>query len=409
MGTLGALRAFLFAIPLLAKLALVVALIVGVPSLSRRAGVPAAVGLLLSGIVIGPHVLQIVGEQRPVANFFAELGKLLLMFFAGLEINLQMFRQTRSRSIAFGMLTTVIPLLFGTLVALQFSYQIVPAIVLGSLLASHTLLALPIIDRLGETRIEPVTVTVGATMFSDALSLVIFGVCVSTYQRGFSASALTLQLLQIGGFFIVVFFGVKRVGGWLLNKMEDDEDAYFVLMLAILAVAAYLADTINLPGIVGAFLSGLAVNAAVQDKPAKEKLEFIGKSLFIPIFFISIGFLIAPVVFVRSLIDNFALVLAVMAALVVGKWIAAEVAGRVFGYTAAARRTMWSLTLPQVAATLAAALVAFDTVDPSGARLIDQSLLNVILVLVLATSILGPVLTERFAPRLAADATVKKA
>src|SRR5262249_20545280 len=165
METLGALRSFLLAMPLLAKFALLVALIVGAPALSRRVGVPAAVGLLLSGIVIGPHVLQIVGEQRPVADFFAELGKLLLMFFAGLEINLQTFRQTRRRSIAFGMLTTAIPLLLGTLVALQFSYRLVPAIVLGSLLASHTLLGLPIIDRLGETRIEPVTVTVGATMF----------------------------------------------------------------------------------------------------------------------------------------------------------------------------------------------------------------------------------------------------
>src|SRR5262249_43555063 len=155
--------------------------------------------------------------------------------FAGLEINLQTFRQTRRRSIAFGTLTTGIPLLLGTLVALSFSYQLVPAIALGSLLASHTLLGLSIVDRLGETRLEPITVTVGATMFADTLSLVIFGICASTYQRGFSASALTLQLLHLGGFFVLVLLGAKYLGGWLLRKMEDDEDAYFVLMLAIVA------------------------------------------------------------------------------------------------------------------------------------------------------------------------------
>jgi Kef-type K+ transport system membrane component KefB len=409
METIAALRSFLLAIPLLAKFALFVAIIVGVPSLSRRVGLPAAVGLLLSGIVIGPYVLQIVGQQRPIADFFAELGKLLLMFFAGLEINLQTFSKTRTRSISFGLITTAIPLLLGTLVGLLFSYQLVPAIVLGSLLASHTLLGLPIVDRLGLTQTEPVTVTVGATMFSDTTSLVIFGICVSAFQRGFSASQLTLQLLEIGGFLLVILLGVKYLGAWLLRKVEDDEDAYFILMISIVAVAAYLADTINLPGIVGAFLSGLAINSAVQNKPAKEKLEFFGKSLFIPVFFISIGFLIEPVVFIKSLVDHFALVLGVVGALIVGKWIAAEVAGRAFGYTPAARQTIWSLTLPQVAATLAAALVAFDTVGPGGAHLIDQALLNVILVLMLATSILGPVLTERFAPRLAAEVAAKRA
>jgi Na+:H+ antiporter len=71
---------------------------------------------------------------------------------------------------------------------------------------------------------------------------------------------------------------------------------------------------------------------------------------------------------------------------------------------AAARMTMWSLTLPQVAATLAATLVAFDTRNPAGQRLVDSRLLNVVLVLMVTTSILGPVLTERFAPRLLKEA-----
>jgi len=178
-------------------------------------------------------------------------------------------------------------------------------------------------------------------------------------------------------------------------------------MFGIMAVAGVLAQTINLPDIVGAFLAGLAVNAAVHDKPAKDKLEFFGKAFFIPIFFVVTGFLIDPLVFAHSIIDNFSLVAAIIVALLAGKGIAAALAGRAFTYTPAARLTMWSLTLPQVAATLAATLVAFNTFDPAGQRLIDRRMLDVVLVLMLSTATLGPVLTQQFAPRMLEDSATK--
>src|SRR6516164_9900399 len=152
--------------------------------------------------------------------------------------------------------------------------------------------------------------------------------------------------------------------------------------------------------------SGLAVNTAVKNKPVKEKLEFFGNSFFIPIFFIVTGFLINPIAFYHSITTNFALAMSVIGALLLGKWIVAQIVGRVFAYTPAARKTMWSLTLPQVAATLAAALVAFNTFDPAGQRLIDTRLLNVVLVLMLTTAILGPVLTARFAPPMRVEAGI---
>jgi len=390
--------------PSLARFAIGMAIIVGVPPLSRRVGLPAVVGLLLSGVVLGPHVLGLFGEHAPIADFFAELGKLLLMFFAGLEIDIAQFQRERNKSIIFGLVTTSIPLLLGTAVGLLFGYQPVAAIVLGSLLASHTLLSAPIIVRLGETRLEPIAITFGATMLSDTLSLIVFAICVPIYQSGFSVSALVVQLVEIAIFVPLILIGLSRLGAHILKKVEDDEDAYFILMLAIVAVAGLLAQSINLPGIVGAFMAGLAINAAVHDKPAKQKLEFFGNSFFIPIFFIVTGFLIDPVAFFQSITTNFPLAASVVLALVIGKWIAAQLVGRAFAYTPTARMTMWSLTLPQVAATLAATLVAFDTRNPAGQRLVDSRLLNVVLVLLLTTSILGPVLTERFAPRLLKDA-----
>ena len=394
------LRDYLFTMPVLARFAVLMVLLVTIPRLSRRVNVPVPVGLLLSGVIVGPYVLDIFGTVRPVADFLAELGKLLLMFFAGLEIDLALFRRARHRSIALGIATTAIPLVLGTIVGLAFGYAAIPAIVIGSLLASHTLLGLSIVSRLGLGGLEPVTVAVGATVMSDTLSLVVFAICVSIYTTGFSPSGLALLLAEIAGYIALVLFGLSRLGAYVLKRVEDEEDAYFVLMLSIMAIAGVLADAIQLPGIVGAFLAGLAINASAQHAPASVKLQFMGKSLFIPIFFVVTGFLINPITFVYGIFDNFLLVASIIGALLLGKWIAAWGAGRAFGYSRNEQLTIWSLTLPQVAATLAATLVAHETLGAAGQRLLDDRMLNVVLVLVFATSVLGPVLTERFASRL---------
>jgi Kef-type K+ transport system membrane component KefB len=134
-------RDHLITLPALAKFALGMVMLVTIPRLCRRVHVPAAVGLLLGGVIIGPYVLGIFGTDRPIADFMAELGKLLLMFFAGLEIDLALFRRARNRSMTFGVTTTVVPLVLGTAVGFTFGYPTIPAIVIGSLLASHTCLA----------------------------------------------------------------------------------------------------------------------------------------------------------------------------------------------------------------------------------------------------------------------------
>jgi Kef-type K+ transport system membrane component KefB len=399
-GWLDWIRAQAASLPLLAKFAVGIGLIVVVPQLSRRLRIPAVVGYLICGVLFGPYGLDVVGTQRPIADFFAELGKLLLMFMAGLEVDLALFRRVRTRAIAFGVLTTWIPLLLGTAVAFAFGYHPLAAVVIGSLLASHTLLASSVISRLSLTKLEPMTVTYGATVFSDTCSLIVFAICVSTFERGFSVSGTALQLVEIAAFIVLVLFGLSRLGARILKRVEGDDSAYFAVMVGILAVAAVLAQAIQLPGIVGAFLSGLALNSATQEKKAKEEVRFFGNSLFIPMFFITTGFLINPRALVESLRSDFPLVAAIIGALLIGKFAAAEIAGRKFGYTRDERLTVWSLTLPQVAATLAATLVAFDTYDANHQRLIDSRMLNVVLTLMLFTSILGPILTERFAPRL---------
>ena len=391
----------------LGKFAIILVMLILLPRLSRRAHIPSPVGLLLGGVIVGPYVLGFATTDRPIADFLGDLGKLLLMFFAGLDIDLALFRRTRTRSIVFGLATTAVPLLLGTAVGFALGYEVIPAIVIGSLLASHTLLGLPVVDRLGLQGLEPVTVAVGATVISDTLSLVVFAVCLSIYTTGFSPSGLALQLFEIIAYVVLVLFGLSYFGSYVLSRLEHEEDAYFVLMLCFLAVAGVLADVIELPGIVGAFLAGLAINASAQDKPASAKLEFLGKSLFIPIFFITTGFLVNPVTFVRGIVENFPVVAGIIVALLIGKGIAAWFAGRWFGYTKDEQLTVWSLTLPQVAATLAATLVGYQTLGAGGQRLLDDQMLNAVLVMMVTTSILGPVMTERFGSHLARAAPAR--
>ena len=145
-------------------------------------------------------------------------------------------------------------------------------------------------------------------------------------------------------------------------------------------------------------MAGLAVTAAVGDHPVKERLDFFGRAFFIPIFFIVIGFLIVPVAVAQTILNNFWLVAGMVGSLIVGKAIAAEIAGRGFGYPSQARLTMWALTLPQVAATLAATLVGYNTLNAAGERLLSEEIFNSVLVLLVVTSLLGPVLTELFTP-----------
>lgn len=390
-------------LPTLAKFAVCMMLIVVIPRLARRVRLPEAVGLLLAGVLFGPHVLDIFPPQHPVLQFFAEVGMLLLMFFAGLELDLTLFRQKIFRSLGFGVVTTTLPLLLGTLVTLWLGYGLLPALIVGSLLASHTMLGSTIVARLGARSLEPMIVVTGATMVSDTLSLLVFAVCVSFYASGFSLSGITIQVAEIVVFVPAVLFGLGRAAAYLLRRVEDEQETYFILMFGILAVTALLAQLINLPGIVGTFLAGLAVNASVKDKPAKGKLAFVGNTLFIPIFFIVTGFMIDPFALIRSISQDFLLALGIIGALIIGKWIASEACGRAFGYGTAARRTMWSLTLPQVAATLAATLVAYKTINAAGEPLLDDRMLNAVLIMVLVTAILGPVLTQFYAPRMVAE------
>ena len=392
-------------LPTMTRFAIALAVFLFVPKLCQRLGLPSMVGLLAAGVVFGPSVLAVAPKNPQVAAFFSEIGKLLLMFFAGLEIDITQFNRTRNRSMAFGVLTFALPLAAGICVGRMFGYGWLAALLIGSLLASHTLLGFPIVQRLGLTENEAVTVTVGATIFTDLGALLILAICLPVHSVGFSAPAFVLQLIQLAVYVPVVLFGLSALARRLLQRLGDTTENQFFIILLIMILAAEGAEVIHLETIIGAFLAGLAVNRSVQRSEAKEQLEFLANTLFIPAFFLTIGFLIDVRVFAGTIVNNFGLCVGIVGGLIVAKFVAAFAAQKLFGYSMNEGWLMGALSLPQVAATLAAALVAFQTTNSAGVRLIDEPVINTVIVLMVVTAVLGPILTERFGERLVANAT----
>lgn len=386
-------------LPPLARFCIAMLILFVIPPLCRRIRLPSVVGLMAAGVLVGPYCLQLAPRNGEVAHFFAEIGKLLLMFFAGMEIDLAQFNRTRNRSIGFGLLTFSLPLAAGYLVGIWSGYSWVGALLIGSLLASHTLIAYPIVEKLGKLRNEAVTVTIGATVFTDVAALLVLAICIPIHVSGFAPRTFAIQVFELAVYVPVVLLGIGWVGQKLF-ALKPPKEGQFALMLLLVAIAAVGAEAINLEGIIGAFLAGLAVNSATRNSEAKHELEFIGNHLFIPVFFLTIGFLIDLRTFALTLIQQFWLVFGIVGGLIGSKLLAAEIARRAFGYTRIEGLTMWSLSMPQVAATLAAALVAYNTTNAAGERLIGEPVLNSIIVLLVVTSVLGPILTEKYAKQL---------
>ncbi|MBE9036290.1 cation:proton antiporter domain-containing protein [aff. Roholtiella sp. LEGE 12411] len=370
-----------------------------VPPIFERLKLPGLVGLLVAGVVLGQNGLKLLDSESDTIKLLSDIGKIYLMFVAGLEIDLEQFRKTRNRSIGFGTLTFLVPMIAGIAVGRLFNFGWNASVLIGSLLASHTLLAYPIVSRLGVVTNEAVTVTIGATIFTDTGALLVLAICVGIHGGEFSALSLATLLGGLVIYAAVILFGFDWAGKEFFRRSGDEQSNQFLFILLALFLASVGAQVIGVEKIVGAFLAGLAVNDVLGRSPVKEKVEFIGSVLFIPCFFVDMGLLIDIPAFIKTL-SSIWLTLVIVVALVGSKFIAAFLAKLFYRYNMAEFLTMWSLSLPQVAATLAATLVAYQTVNSAGERLINEGVLNSVIVLMLVTAILGPIITARFASAL---------
>jgi len=369
-------------------------IILTVPPIFEKIKLPGLVGLLVAGVVFGADGLGLLDAQNESVKLLADIGKIYLMFVAGLEIDLADFRRSRNRALGFGVFTFIFPLIIGTGIGLTFNLGLNTSVLVGSLLASHTLLGYPIVNRLGVVGNQAVVVTIGATIVTDTAALLVLAICISIHGGDFSVASLVAQLLSLAIYSVIVLYGFDRIGKEYFRRTGDEQSNQFLFVLFAVFLASVGAQAINIDIIVGAFLAGLAVNDVVGNGPVKEKIEFVGSTLFIPCFFVSMGLLLNISSFATTLREDFGLTLAIVIGLFVGKFLAALASKVTFGYNWDQCLTMWSLSLPQVAATLAATLAGVN------AGLLPESIFNGVIVLMLVTSLAGPILTGKFAGRL---------
>ncbi len=384
----------------IATFVLLLAISLIVPPIFERLKLPGLVGLLAAGIVFGGSALGWLDSTSETMKLLSEIGKIYLMFVAGLEIDLALFQKTRNRSLTFGTLTFVIPFVSGVILGLGFGFGWLAAVLIGSLLASHTLLAYPIIQRLGVVSDEAVTITVGATIVTDITALIVLAVCLGISKGDFTTSKLVILLGSLGIYTVAVLFGLKQLAIAFFRATGKDEGNQFLFVMLSVFLAAVSAQLIGVEGIIGAFLAGLAINSVIGDGPVKEKTEFLGSVLFIPMFFINMGLLL-DLKALGSLFQFIQLPLLIVFTLLGSKLLASLGTKWLFGYSWIQTWTMWSLSIPQVAATLAAALVGYQ------ADIINAQVFNSVILLMLVTAILGPLVTARTAQRLSIEATAR--
>ena len=387
-------------LPIIGRFAIIFGLIVLLPKLAERYSLPGVVGLLLGGILLGPEILGWLDPKSKTIELFSELGKLLLMFFAGYEIDMEQFRRVRWKAAGYGLLTFSLPLALGAAVGLSFGYGTNAAILIGSLLASHTLLGLPVIHDLGLMRRDSAVVPVGATMITDIAAMLVLAVCLPIHKSGFSKQYIIVLSVGLGVYVPTVVLGLSSFVRWLFRIVRPSAELRLAALILMIAVAALAAQAIKLEGIVGAFLTGLSVKLGLGETEAGETLSVLSHALFIPVFLLSTGFLVNLPAFQHTLIFNAGLVASVIGALLVGKYLAAQAAGAISREGRDDRLLMWSLSVPQVAATLASASVAHATFNAAGQQLIDDRMINVVIVMIMVTSVLGPMMTRRVGLRL---------
>jgi len=373
---------------------LILAIILLAPILLRKLNIPSIIGLIISGAVIGPFGLNIL-ENNSAVNLFSTIGLLYIMFIAGLELDLNEFRANRFKSITFGFLTFVIPIAIGfPVIYFWFDYDLLPALLISSMFATHTLVAYPIVSKLGVAKNVAVAITVGGTILTDTGVLITLAVLMGVDQGGVGPQFWWQLGISLLLFTLFMLFIVPLIAKWFFRKLESEKHSHYIFVLAVVFFSAFLAEAAGLEPIIGAFAAGLALNKLIPPTSSlMNRVEFIGNSLFIPFFLISVGMLVD----VRVLVNGYmalliAAVLSVVA--ITGKWAAAFLTQFFFGYSRAQRNLIFGLSSAHAAAILAVALVG------NQAGLVDDTILNGIIILILITCIVSSFVTERAAKKV---------
>lgn len=359
------------------------------PLLLRRINIPSIVGLIISGVVIGPHGLKII-ELGSGVDLFATLGLLYIMFIAGLELDMGDFKTNRNRSLLFGLFTFIFPLAIGfPVMHYLLGYGFTESLLTASMFSTHTLVSYPIVSRLGISRNEAVSVTVGGTILTDSAVLILLAVIIASTKGELNGEFWLSLAVSLAIFLSIMFFIVPRIAKWFFRKLESEKHSHYIFVLAVVFFSAILAQIAGVEPIIGAFVAGLALNRLVPHSSAlMNRIEFSGNALFIPFFLVSVGMRVDVSVLLKG--PN-AIIIAVVLTIVAlfGKWFAAFFTQLVFKYSKYQRQLIFGLSTSHAAATLAIIVRGID------AKILDENILNGTIVLILVTCLVASFVTQQ--------------
>ena len=388
------------------KFLLILVIILAAPLLLNKLKIPYLLGLIIAGAVIGPHGFNLVLRDSSII-LSGTAGLLYIMFASGLELDMTDFRKNSWRSLIFGCYTFAVPLLFGILAGLYLlGFGLYASILLAGLFASQTLIAYPIVSKLGITRDRAVTIAVGGTVITDTLALLLLTVIVGMATGSTDDTFWYRLIASIIACIAVILLLFPYLARWFFKRCSDNV-AQYIFVLIMVFLGACLAQFAGLEPIIGAFLAGLALNRLIpRTSPLMNRIEFVGNAIFIPFFLIGVGMLIDY----RAFFSDWESikVAAVMIVLVTAaKYLAAYLTQKSFRLSADQRTLLFGLSSAHVAATLAAVMVGYNiilghTPDGEPIRLLNESVLNGTILMILATCTVSTFATQRGAHNIAA-------
>lgn len=371
----------------------VMLLILLAPVLLNKLKIPHVIGLILAGVIVGPYGFNILARDMSF-EVFGQVGLLYLMFLAGIEIDMYHLKRNLRKGAVFGAFTFITPVALGTAAALVFmDLGWVAALMMGSIFGAHTLIAYPIVSRLGLTKSSSVVIAVAGTIFTVLGSLVVLAVANSAASSQADSTLLLRLLAGLLAFCLFVLYVYPRLTRWFF-KHYNEGVLQFVYVLAMVFLAAVIAQWIGIEGVFGAFFAGLVLNRYIPARtPLMSRLEFVGNALFIPYFLIGVGMLINVRVLTEGL--NTIYIAAIMSAVAMfGKWLAAFFTQKLYHMTSLDRSMMFQLSNAHTAVALAAVMIGFES------GLFDEAILNGTIIMILVTCTVSSVGVARAAKRM---------
>src|SRR5215211_5639652 len=374
---------------------LIMSIILVTPLLSERVRLPGIIGIILGGMLIGPHGFGLI-EAGDRMEFLSTIGLVYLMFSAGLEVDINQFMRVRGRSIVFGFFTFLLPQVMGMGLGKILGLDWLGMILLGSAFASHTLIAFPILTRLGVTRNEAVAVTTGATVLTDIGAFIILAVVLGAKSGGLSVGYFIQLFVLLLIFTLIIIAGLPRLGKFFFQRFSG-RAIEFQFVIVVLFVAAFGAELIGVHEVVGAFLAGLAINATLpRHSPVIGHVLFMGESFFIPVFLLYSGMITDPLSFLKNS-QTIIVAIGVTIVAYVSKLVAALITARIYKYTKSEFWTVYGLSHAQAAVTIPTLIIGLNT------GLFDSVLFNAAIMMILLTSITSPLIVQRFGAGLQAS------